>query len=96
MHPQDSDRVDNIESDIMILIRDGHCPCLYIYELKQQQNVKLVCLSCAVCAVEEAARRALKIKISMIFSVDQQGMNYCDQFKLPEHNTVSNTTISKV
>ena len=60
--PQDNDGVANIVSEIMRLRRDEHCPCLDLSEIKQQRNVKQICLSCAVCEIEEAARRALKIK----------------------------------
>ena len=76
--PQDNDGVDNIASDIMRLRRDGHCPCLDLSEMKQQQNFKHFRLSCDVCAVEEAARRALKIKTPRMFYIKQQGMAYCE------------------
>ena len=49
-----------------------------------------------MCEVEEDSRRALKINIFRMFSIKQQGMAYCDQCKLPEHNTVSNTAIRRV
>ena len=65
-------------------------------ELKQQLNVKQVCLICAVCEVEEDARHALKIITPRIFSIEQQGVAYCEQCKLPAHNTVSNIEIGKV
>ena len=94
--PQDNDGVANISSDSMRLRRDGYCPCLDLSELKQQQNFKWVRLSCAVCAVEEASRRALKIKTPRMFSIKQQGIDYCEQCKLPAHNTLSNTEIRKL
>ena len=53
-------------------------------------------LRCAVYVVEEAERRALKIKTLMMFFIKKQGLAYYEQFKLPEQNTVSNTAISKV
>ena len=93
---QDNDSVDNIAYEITRLRRDGNCPCLDLSELKQEQDVKRVCLICAVCALEEAARRALKIKTPRMFSIKQIGVSYCEQFKLPAHNTVSNTATIKV
>ena len=52
LNPEYNDFVSNIESDIMRLRRDVHCPCWDLYELKQQQNFNRVHLSCDVCAVE--------------------------------------------
>ena len=72
--PQENGSVANIAFDIMRLRRDENCPCLDISELKQQRNVKRVRLSCAVCAVEESARHALKIETPRIFSIKQQGV----------------------
>ena len=96
VYPQDNGDVSNVSPDIIRVRRDAHCPCLDLSKLKQQQNVKQVCLSCAVCAVEGYARRAINIKTTRILSIDQQGVDYCYQCKLPSHNTVSNTAINKV
>ena len=72
--PQENGSVANIAYYIMRLRRDGHCPCLDISELKQQQNVKLVFLSSDVCVVEEATMRALSIKTPRTLSIKQQGV----------------------
>ena len=85
---QDNDSVANIAYEITRLRRDGNCPCLDLSELKQEQDVKRICLICDVCALEEAARRALKIKTPKMFSIKQIWVSYCEQFKLAEHNTV--------
>ena len=49
---QENDGVANITSDIMRLRRHGHFTFLGLSELKHQQNVKQVCLSCSVCVFE--------------------------------------------
>ena len=49
-----------------------------------------------MCVFEEASRRDLKIKPPRMFSIQKQGMDYCQQCKLSAHNTVSNASISKV
>ena len=93
---QANDSVSNIASITMRLRRDGQCPFLDLNELKKQQNVKQVQLICAVCAVEEYKNLALKIKKDMAFYIKQQEIDYRDQYKRPEHNTVSNTETIKV
>ena len=74
---QDNEGVDNISYDIMRLRQDCHCLCLNMSELKQQLNFKRVCMSCAMCAVEEASSYALKIKTPSMFCITQQGVGYC-------------------
>ena len=96
VYPQDNDIVANIASDILRLRQDGHCPFLDMAELKQQQTVKLVLLIYDVCSFEEDSRRDLKIKTPRMFLVNQQGITYCKNCKIPSHNTVSNIAIRKV
>ena len=72
VYTQEKDSVSNIAYNVMKLRRDRHCPCLDMSELKQQRNTKPVFLSCAVCAVEDTARHALKIKTPRMFSIKQQ------------------------
>ena len=93
---QDNDSVYNIAYDILRLRRDGNCPCFYMYELKQQQNLRLFCLIFAVCAVEEDVSSSPNIKTPSIFYINQQGMAYCENCKISKHETVSNTAIIKV
>ena len=72
--------VSNIESGIMRPIWDGQCPCLDLSELKQQQNVKLVCLRCYVCVVEGSTRCSLKINTPRMISIKQKVMDHCDKW----------------
>ena len=49
-----------------------------------------------VYVVEEAERCAMNINKTRMCYIKQQGMDYCEQYKLPEQNTVSNKVMSKV
>ena len=58
--------------------------------------MSILFLSYTACAVEEYARLDLKIKAPRMFFIKQQGIDYCDNYKLQSHNTVSNKAIIKV
>ena len=46
---QDNNSVANISPNTMRLRRDGYCPCLSLFEMKQELSFKRVLLICTLC-----------------------------------------------